>query len=125
MEGPNPSEPRRSTSISFIGLHIINIITLYITLVLGLSLLTSLPITYANLESYNTNYNTNMINIPKTNNVSTYLSNLCNMNLTNMSCEQPACFIDPSQPECIANQNLPNYTEIRKMLEKLELAEDS
>ena len=32
------------------------------------------------------------------------------MNLTNMSCEQPACFIDPSQPECIAKGKLAKLT---------------
>jgi len=109
----------------FIELYIINITTLYIALFLGLSLLTSLSITNANIESYDTNYYTNIITISKTNNILSYLSTPCDMNLTNMSCEQPACFIDPSQPECIADENLPNYTEIKKMLEKLELDDDS
>jgi hypothetical protein len=97
---------------------------LYIALVLSLSLLISLSTTNANIESY-INYYTNITTISKTNKVLPYSPSLCDMNLTNLGCEQPACFIDPSQPECIADQNLPNSTEIKKMLEKLELAEDS
>ncbi len=37
----------------------------------------------------------------------------------NLSYNPPACFIEPSQPECILKDNVPNISEIKKLFEKL------
>jgi len=61
-------------------------------------------------------YHTNMTT---TNNTLSNMPGPCGKDPTNLSCKPPACFIDPSQPECILEEGTPNISEIKKLFERL------